>query len=216
MYISSSTLVSALLLAASNVAAQQFTTTFPWAQGDTVVLSTGTNALGVATTRTLQTITTGVAGATTARTTATTATTALDDGDEDATTTPTLTQLRTTTTQQRVVGNTPTTTAAPMRTTTYWLDPGDGVYTAYTWTAPTTALPTVATANVPAGTIQDYQEYQSAANSAVLESAQAAIANGTKSGASPRRQMVGGEVLMGGWMTLVVGAVGAGVGVFML
>ncbi|KAK6907558.1 hypothetical protein L486_05477 [Kwoniella mangroviensis CBS 10435] len=211
MYISASTLVSALLLAASNVAAQQFTTTYPWANGDTVVLSTGTNALGVATTRTIQTLT-GTA-TTTARTTATTTTAADDDDDDDATTTTT---GKTTTTQQRVVGNTPTTTAAPMRTTTYWLDPGDGVYTAFTWTAPTTALPTVATANVPAGTIQEYNEYQSAVNSVVLQSAEAAVANGSSSGGLPRRQIVGMDALTGAWTTLVLGAVGAGIGVFML
>ncbi|WWC60518.1 uncharacterized protein I303_103092 [Kwoniella dejecticola CBS 10117] len=215
MYISTSTIISTLLLAGSNVLGQQFTTTFPWAQGDTVVLSTGTNALGVATTRTLQTITTGVAGATTNTrlTTATTATTALDDDDDDTTT---QTTARPTTTEQRVVGNTPTTTGKPMRTTTYWLDPGDGVWTVFTWTAPTTALPTVATANVPAGTIQDYQEYQSAINSVVLESAQAAVANSSRSGSLARRSVVGADAILGGWTAMVLGVVGAGVGVFML
>ncbi|WWC68432.1 uncharacterized protein I206_102359 [Kwoniella pini CBS 10737] len=220
MHISASTLISTLLLAGNGALAQLLTTTYTWAQGDTVVISTGTNALGAATTRVVQTITSGVAATTinTRLATATTATTAVnDDGDDEPTTTRTTTTGRTTTTDnQRVVGNTPTTTGAPMHTTTYWLDPGDGVWTVFTWTAPTTALPTVATANVPAGTIQDYQAYQSAINSVVLESAQAAVANASKSGSLARRSVVSTDAILGGWTAMVLGVVGAGVGVFML
>lgn len=40
----------------------------------------------------------------------------------------------------RVVGaeTTTTSTPPPMRTTTYWVDTGNGYWTDYTWTAPTT------------------------------------------------------------------------------
>ncbi|WRT65892.1 uncharacterized protein IL334_002843 [Kwoniella shivajii] len=213
MHIASSTVFSALLLA-SNVLAQRFTTTYTWAQGDTVVISTGTDALGDATTRVISTIT-GAAGITTALTATTALTTTAADDDDDTPTTTKTSTTKTATTTQRVVGNTPTTTGKPMRTTTYWLDPGDGVYTDYTWTAPTTALPTVATANVAEGTIQDYQAYQSAINSVVLQSAEAAVANASTGGAS-RRQAMGVEGAVGGWMTMVLGVIGAGVGLLIL
>lgn len=100
-----------------------------------------------------------------------------------------------------------------MRTTTYWVDTGNGYWTYYTWTAPTTTVPTVATANVPAGTVQNYNDYQSAINSAVFSSVQEAIAT---SNAGARAQPVGMDNVLGGWMTLVLGAVGAGLGVLAL
>lgn len=100
-----------------------------------------------------------------------------------------------------------------MRTTTYWVDTGNGYWTDYTWTAPTTTVPTVATANVPAGTVQNYHDYQSAINSAVFSSAQEAVAS---SNAVARAQPIGMDSILGGWMTLALGAVGAGLGVLAL
>ncbi|WVR05658.1 hypothetical protein IAU60_002680 [Kwoniella sp. DSM 27419] len=221
-----STLVSALLLASSSAIAQRFTTTYPWAQGDTVVLSTGTDARGLPTTTILSTVVTGATGAITTvpttRATTTTRNAAVPAGDDDDTTTsttsPTTTARggRTTTTDnQRVVGGISTDSYEPMRTTTYWLDPGDGVWVPFTWTAPTTALPTVPTANVPAGTVADYNSYQSNVNSVVLESAENAVASQSRAANSAGTLIASGGA-MGGWTALVVGAVGAGVGLLAL
>ncbi|WWD18125.1 hypothetical protein CI109_102574 [Kwoniella shandongensis] len=215
------TLFASLVLASSALA-QRFTTTLPFADGDTLVLSTGTNVRGVATTATIATVTAGVA-----------VTTAVAGADDDPLTTTRLTTTartttgrttttaangRPTTTAQRVVGTEATTTAAPMRTTTYWVDTGDGYWTDYTWTAKTTALPTVATANVPEGTIQSYASYQSIVNSAVLAGAEAFAANSSSASSGSRRgvQPFNVDGVVGGWMTMVLGMVGAGLGVLVL
>ncbi|WVF70850.1 hypothetical protein IAT40_005644 [Kwoniella sp. CBS 6097] len=211
MRVSASTpLISALLLASSALA-QRYTTTLPWANGDTIVVSAGTNAAGIAATTTISTVT-GAAGVTTALTTARTTTAAAGADDDDDETTTTTRNTRVTTTQQRGPNQLTTTSYEPMRTTTYWLDPGDGVYAPFTWTAPTTALPSEPTALVSAGTIQDYQEYQSNINSVVLQSAEAAVASASKvgNGASSNRAMIGG------WSAIAIGAVGAGVGALLI
>ncbi|KAK8865696.1 hypothetical protein IAR55_000841 [Kwoniella newhampshirensis] len=219
---STKNLIASLILASSALA-QRFTTTLPFADGDTLVISTGTNARGLATTVTLQTITPGV-------TATTTLPLAGDDPDATLSTTSSTTTRRTTTgrttttaangrpttTAQRVVGTEATTTAAPMRTTTYWVDTGDGYWTDYTWTAPTTAAPTIATANVPEGTIQSYASYQSIVNSAVLSSAEAFAASSSASSAGRRVQPYNVDGVVGGWMTMVLGMVGAGLGVLAL
>ncbi|RSH92663.1 hypothetical protein EHS25_008108 [Saitozyma podzolica] len=186
--------VSSLLLAAGAAAQGQYTTTLPWANGDTVVVSVSTNALGVATTKTVSTL--GGNAAVTTGTTTNTKTTKTTAGAP-------------TTTAQRVVGQ--DTTAAPMRTTTYWYDPGDGVWVEATWTASVTDNPTVATANVPAGTVQDYNNYQTSVNSVVYASATAANAL-VSSGAGPRNDVWGGA----GLGAVVVGAVGGIAGVVLL
>ena len=89
-----------------------------------------------------------------------------------------------------------------------WYDPGDGVWTVGTWTASVTADPTVATAVVPEGTIASYATYQSAVNSVVAASAEAAAANGTISGAE---RTYGVPFDVRGW-TVGMGLVGAVVG----
>ncbi|RXK42608.1 hypothetical protein M231_00162 [Tremella mesenterica] len=141
------------------------TYTEPWAEGNTYVLSVGTDAFGDDITKTLSQI--GATGAATS--TKTTKTTKTTDG-------------RPTTTANRVVGQ--DTTAPPMQTTTYWYDPGDGVWTVGTWTATVTAAPAVPTAIVPEGTIQDYNTYQNGVNSAVLSSAAAAGLSSNSTGSS--------------------------------
>ncbi|WVQ85475.1 hypothetical protein IAT38_007640 [Cryptococcus sp. DSM 104549] len=203
MLFAQSTLLATLLLA-SSAAAQRYTTTLDVDDGDTLVLSRGTNARGATITTTLSTITSGATAATTTR-----RTTTADDDDDDTTTS---TSKKTTTTAQRV-GD--VTSYAPMRTTTYWVDTGNGYWTDYTWTAPTTTAPTVATANVPEGTVQDYAAYQSAVNSVVFASAEAAAVNAT-SGSMRRTQLVGSDNAVYGWMTMFLGAVGAGLGVLAL
>jgi uncharacterized membrane protein len=92
-----------------------------------------------------------------------------------------------------------------MRTTTYWYDPGNGVWTSAVWTASVTAAPQDVTAIVPEGTIADYQTYQSAINSKVFASAEAAAASGASSAAG---RNTGGSAVWA-WAG-VVGAVGAG------
>lgn len=92
---------------------------------------------------------------------------------------------------------------APMQTTTYFYDPGNGVWTSAVWTASVTAAPTVATANVPAGTIAAYDTYQAAVNSKVLASAEAAVANTTG----------GADKMMGGWSKTWVGIAAGAAGV---
>jgi len=75
--------------------------------------------------------------------------------------------------------------------------------------------PDVATANVPAGTIQQYQPYQSTINSVVLASAvsaEAAAASVSGQVGAARRSMNG----VTGWAAMGVGAVGAAVGVVLL
>jgi hypothetical protein len=101
---------------------------------------------------------------------------------------------------QRVVGQQES--VAPMKTTTYWYDPGNGVWTSAVWTASVTAEPTVATAIVPEGTIAQYNTYQSAVNSKVLASAEAAVSNST--GAADR---------MAGWSMTMVGLAAGAAGV---
>lgn len=93
---------------------------------------------------------------------------------------------------------------APMQTTTYWYDPGNGVWTSAVWTASVTAAPTVVTANVPEGTIAAYETYQQAVNSKVLASAEAAVNNST--GAADRMVEGWSKTLVG----LAVGAAGVG------
>ncbi|KAE8540122.1 hypothetical protein D1P53_004060 [Cryptococcus gattii VGV] len=187
--------VLATLFLVTSVFAQRLTTTLNVQDGDTLVISKTTNALGATITTTLSTI--------------------VSDGVTTSSTSTTSAKRKTTTTP-RIVGaeTTTTTTPPPMRTTTYWVDTGNGYWTYYTWTAPTTTVPTVATANVPAGTVQNYNDYQSAVNSAVFSSVQEAIATSNNAGA--RAQPVGMDSILGGWMTLVLGAVGAGLGVLAL
>lgn len=168
------------------VGAQLRTTTDD--DGETIIISITTDVFGDRTTTTLSTIDPN---------NPTTATTAL-------TTTPTTTRGRQTTTQ-RVVGE--DTTAAPMRTTTYGYDPGNGVWVTDTWTASVTAAPSAATAVVPEGTIQNYQSYQAVINSAVLQSAQNALASASVSGAAARsigKELVGSK----GWLAIAVAVVG--------
>lgn len=92
-----------------------------------------------------------------------------------------------------------------MRTTTYWYDPGSGVWTSAVWTASVTAEPTAVTAIVPAGTIADYESYQSSINANIFASAEAA----NKSSAATA---AGRGIGLRAWAWAgVVGAVGAGV-----
>lgn len=200
------TVLSSVLLA-SSAFAQRYTTTLPFLDGDTLVVSAGTNALGLPTTVTLSTITATGTLATVPTLTTLPTTTATR-------TTTTNTRTRTTqttangpdTTMQRVVGQ--DTTAPPMRTTTYWYDPGNGVWTVATWTASVTAAPQVATVNVPSGTIQDYNSYQTVVNSAVLSAAQSADVVAAKSAGHAQASfngVTGLAAMLGG---VAVGAVG--------
>lgn len=205
-FTSSATALFTSLLLTSSVFALEYTTTLPYEDGNTLVVSVGTNARGVSTTATLSTIEDdGITSALTASTTTTT-------GKTTTTKKTTTSTGPVTTTGQRVVGE--ETTAAPMRTTTYWVNQADGTWTDFTWTASVTAAPTVATANVPSGTILAYDSYQSSANSVVL----AAAESSASTAAGMRRSAPAGmtDAAMGGWVTMVLGAVGAGVGVLAL
>jgi len=175
------------VLVASNVLARTYTTTLPYEDGNTLVVAVTTDALGDVLTNTLSTITA-------AGTQSSTSTTLTNTRIKITTATGPVT-----TTGQRVVGV--DSTAAPMRTTTYWYDPGDGVWTVATWTASITAAPTVATAIVPEGTIIDYNSYQTVVNSVVLASAEAAAATNGSSGAASRM-----NERTAGWAAVVVGA----------
>ncbi|TYJ54952.1 hypothetical protein B9479_004364 [Cryptococcus floricola] len=186
MKFSGSALIATLFLASSAVA-QKFTTTLDVDDGNTLVLSKHTNARGATVTSTISTI---------------------NGGDDDDTSTSTTTSAGKDTTTQRIVAS--TTSNAPMRTTTYWVDTGNGYWTYYTWTAPTTTVPTVGTANVAKGSVADFESYQSVVNAAVYSSA-AAQNDGHR-----RAQPVGMDGVFGAWMTLAVGAVGAGLGVLAL
>ncbi|ODN84138.1 hypothetical protein L202_00146 [Cryptococcus amylolentus CBS 6039] len=176
----------ATLFLASSAVARKYTTTLDVDDGNTLVLSEHTNANGATVTSTISTI----------------------NGDDDDTSTSTTTTAGRDTTTERIVAS--TTSNAPMRTTTYWVDTGNGHWTYYTWTAPTTTVPTVATANVAQGSVANYEAYQSSINAAVYSSA-AAENDGHK-----RAQPVGMDGVFGAWMTLAVGAVGAGLGVLAL
>ena len=103
---------------------------------------------------------------------------------------------------QRVVGQQET--MAPMKTTTYWYDPGSGVWTSAVWTASVTAAPSVATAIVPQGSIADYEQYQSTINQNVFASAEAA--QGSSVGGAARSIGQGAIAWTG-----ALGAIGAGV-----
>ena len=71
--------------------------------------------------------------------------------------------------------------------------------------------PTVATAIVPQGSIQPYQEYQSTINSVVLASAEAvASATSSQTGGAKR------NTLATGWAAAGVGAVGVAMGVMVI
>jgi len=74
------------------------------------------------------------------------------------------------------------------------------------------SAPSVATANVPAGTVQSYNQYQSTINSVVLASAEAAAATVSGQTGAARRSNNG----VTGWAAMGVGAVGAAVGVLVL
>ncbi|ORX35439.1 hypothetical protein BD324DRAFT_652567 [Kockovaella imperatae] len=196
------TFVIGILALASTALAQIETITLP--NGNTVVISVGTNALGDEFTTTLNSaLVVGGAAAETNTKTNTKTTTTVNNAVEGG--------APTTTTGPRVVGV--ETTAPPMRTTTYWYDPGDGVWISQIWTASITAAPTVATAIVPAGTIQNYNSYQTQINSVVLKSAEAAEAasSGQVSGniGAARR---GVQEQAAGLVAAVVGFVGLGVG----
>ena len=81
------------------------------------------------------------------------------------------------------------------------------------------SAPQEATAVIPQGTIQEYQSYQTVINSAVLKSAEAAEAHisgnsvqgniGIAGGAFARRDVSAAV----GWLSVVVGIVGAGIGI---
>ncbi|WVQ71208.1 hypothetical protein IAR50_000733 [Cryptococcus sp. DSM 104548] len=184
MKFSPSALIATLLLA-SSASALKYTTTLDGDDGNTLVLSKGTNARGATVTSTLSTI-----------------------WGDDETSTSTSTSAGQATTTERIVAT--TSSNAPMRTTTYWVDTGNGYWTYYTWTAPTTTVPTLGTANVAKGTVVDYETYQSGINAAVYSSA-AAENDGNR-----RAQPVGMDGVFGAWMTLAVGAIGAGLGVLAL
>jgi len=97
-----------------------------------------------------------------------------------------------------------------MRTTTYWYDPGNGVWTVATWTASVTAEPTVATFIPSAGTVLDYEAYQSEVNGNLFASAKSATAAGANaSGGSNDAAKRAGL----GWTAVAVGAVGAAMAV---
>ncbi|WVN85658.1 uncharacterized protein L203_100807 [Cryptococcus depauperatus CBS 7841] len=192
------TLMATLFLAST--VAQKLITTIDPVEGNTVVLSLSTNARGAIVTSTLSTINGDAA-----------VTPVVDDGNGNADPT-TKDAKKPTTAAERVVGN--TVSEGPMRITTYWIDTGNGYQTVYTWTAPTTVAPTVATANVPAGIIQPYSQFQSNVNSAIFSSAQAAAK--TPAAGARRAQPVGMDSILPAWMTFVVGAVGAGLGLLAL
>ncbi|CAD6573739.1 MAG: hypothetical protein TREMPRED_000899 [Tremellales sp. Tagirdzhanova-0007] len=210
--------LSSLLLAHPAVS-QLVTTTLPWANGNTEVLSVSTDALGDLLTVTISTITAAEDGAaattallTTALTTPLTTALATTNTRLDTTTTkrPTTTAgAPTSTTGLRVVGQ--ETTAAPMQTTTYFYPNGAGPWTSATWSASVTGDPTVATAIIPQGSIQPYQEYQSAVNSVVLASAEAVASATTSQTGGARRNSIAT-----GWAAAGVGAVGVVMGVMMI
>lgn len=58
------------------------------------------------------------------------------------------------------------------------------------------------TAEVPAGTILDYNDYQSAANSAVFNAAAGADASANAKSAADRRALVGISVVLGAGVAL--------------
>lgn len=96
-----------------------------------------------------------------------------------------------------------------MRTTTYWYDPGNGVWTVATWTASVTAEPTVATYIPSAGTVMDYDAYQSEVNGNLFESAKGANA-AVAANAGSQNGAEGKRAGMKGWAAIVAGAVGVG------
>jgi len=151
-----------------------------------------------ATTALTTALTTAIATSTTTARTRTTRTTAAATTDANG--------RPLTTTGPRVVGQQET--MAPMRTTTYWYDPGNGVWTVATWTATVTAEPTVATYIPPAGTVADYDSYQSEVNGNLFASAkgsQAANLASGSTGAAGKRAAAG--------LAVIVGAVGIGAAV---
>lgn len=97
--------------------------------------------------------------------------------------------------------------------TDYYPD-ADGNYVAATWTASVTAVPTVATVIVPAGTIADYNTYQSSANSVVLASALATQSGSgsTGVGITSDASRKSGFTAVHGWIGIAVGIVGGGLG----
>jgi len=172
MRLSTLSLACALLLSACIVAQNApagepigvpFTITLPWADGNTLVEELSTDGLGDTFTLTLSTVTPGAAGAAVGAAKS-------KSSSSSSTTTPTLTP---TTPTQRVVGNTPATDGPPPRTITYGYPDADGQWVTATWTATVTSAPTVASGNVPAGTIQSYASYETSENSILFNSATA-------------------------------------------
>ncbi|KAK4686717.1 hypothetical protein P7C73_g3406, partial [Tremellales sp. Uapishka_1] len=212
----SSVLLSVLssVFLASSAMALEYTTTLGVGQyldGNTVVVSVGTNALGVAVTSTLSTIedddvTAAVTNTVTnPLTAATTTTRALKTTTTKKATTATATTRPTATTGDRVIGGITTDSIAPMQTTTYWYEGTDGVWVQGTWSA-SVVIPTVATAVVPAGSIVEYNSYQASANSVVLASAIAS--NSASAGRRGMQEMSYSGV--GGWAAMVMGMVAGG------
>ncbi|KAI9634554.1 uncharacterized protein MKK02DRAFT_38083 [Dioszegia hungarica] len=214
--------VLAHLALAGVTMAQIITYTLPYVDGDTLVISTGTNALGVPTTQTLRTLTGGASAVTSvpggvvglsssssssrAAVVITSSSSSISRSTARVTTATTAAATGTATTPR--VGQ-DTALPPPMRTTTYDYDTGNGYWTKATWTASVTKAPDVATVIVPKGTVQEYPQYQTSVNSNVLASAQASV---SRAAAEPRAasQMTGSAGLLG-WGIMGVGAVlGAG------
>ncbi|KAJ9125345.1 hypothetical protein QFC22_000305 [Naganishia vaughanmartiniae] len=163
-------LLALLLAFGSPTFAQVFTSVLPWIDGDTVIVSQSTDALG----RTIAIQTVSTLAATGARVT----TPAVIPGVATATPTGTrsttsTTSRRPTTTQPAVVQYTP---AANTETSTswYWYTSNGVEFSTYfepTFTTISSATP------APSGTIQDYSEYMSMVN-AGASSAYAKLASG--------------------------------------
>ena len=188
-----------------NVGAQRYTTTLPWIDGDTIIVSQSTNAAGVTleieTLSTIAAITTGLVRTTTTPGALLTTTTPL------VPTTTSIPLVATTTTTPLV----PTTTTTPVRVTT---DLDEETTTSRRRTSTSIAIvatPTVAPGEVnpvPAGTIMDYSEYQSSLNQAAKTGGIKSALNGGSNGAGSLKVDLGlgmGLTVLGG---VVVGVVG--------
>lgn len=106
-----------------------------------------------------------------------------------------------------------------MRTTTYWYDPGDGEWVQATWTASNTVPPAEPTVTVPAGTIQDYNQYQTSVNRAVISAAVAADSRRNNSNAAGSRMInpvEAGFTGSAGWIAMIAGVAGMGWGILAL
>lgn len=212
-------LSAALLIASIPTAIAQatiFTTTLPWADGNTIVISESIDALGE--TAAIVTISTLGATGTTAPVNpllATTSKSSINPLLATGTITtvpanPTTTNKKTTTQYQGPVADTPsacTGDLCPSTTSYYWFTSNGVVYSTYF--SPTFATGTEVTA-VPAGTVLDYSSY-AASNGAAITAAAASQASQkaiTSGSAGHREISVGGF----GWNWIVVlgGIIGGG------